>query len=50
MRCRVEQSSEPSETNAPAPEPLNVTYREYDTCAQVSQAAPKVSSVGGLGS
>ena len=39
MSCQVEQSSEQSDANAPAPKPLNVTYREYDTRAHVSQAA-----------
>ncbi|MCU1752800.1 formate dehydrogenase accessory sulfurtransferase FdhD [Pseudomonas sp. 6D_7.1_Bac1] len=39
MHCRVEQSSEQGDANAPAPKPLNVTYRDYDARALVSQAA-----------
>ncbi|MHC8287744.1 formate dehydrogenase accessory sulfurtransferase FdhD [Pseudomonas sp. XS1P51] len=39
MLCQVEQSREQSDANAPAPMPLNVPFREYDTSASVSQAA-----------
>jgi FdhD protein len=39
MICRVAQSSEAGNANAPAPQPLNVTYREYDSCTPVSQTA-----------
>lgn len=37
MSCRVEQSGEHSDANAPAPQPQNVAYREYDTGATLSQ-------------
>jgi FdhD protein len=39
MICRIEQPVELSDANAPAPQPINVAYRDYDEGAQVSQAA-----------
>ncbi|HEF4762052.1 TPA: formate dehydrogenase accessory sulfurtransferase FdhD [Pseudomonas putida] len=39
MVCQVEQRIDPSDTNAPAPTPLNVNFREYDNDAAVCQAA-----------
>lgn len=39
MHCRVEQLSAPSEANAPAPAPLNVGFREYETGALVAETA-----------
>lgn len=39
MPCRIEDSPKQNDANAPAPKPLTVTYREYDTRALVSEAA-----------
>lgn len=39
MLCQVEQPSELTDVNAPAPKPSHVTYREYDTALSVAQAA-----------
>ena len=39
MVCRVELSNELNDANAPAPKPLHVTYKEYDSNASVAQAA-----------
>lgn len=39
MLCQVEQCIDPSDTNAPAPTPLKVNFREYDSGAAVCQAA-----------
>ncbi|MBD9585684.1 formate dehydrogenase accessory sulfurtransferase FdhD [Pseudomonas sp. PDM03] len=39
MLCQVEQSNELTDVNAPAPQPLHVTFREYDKAAARSEAA-----------
>ncbi|NCE84328.1 formate dehydrogenase accessory sulfurtransferase FdhD [Pseudomonas sp. Q1] len=39
MICRVEHAVEAGDANAPAPQPRNVAYREYDEGAQVAEAA-----------
>ena len=39
MLCQVDQAIDRSDTNAPAPRPLNVNFREYDSGAAVAQAA-----------
>ncbi|MGE8066293.1 formate dehydrogenase accessory sulfurtransferase FdhD [Pseudomonas sp. NPDC089569] len=39
MVCPVEQSIDESETNAPAPMPLNVNFREYENGLPLSHAA-----------
>ncbi|NUU38194.1 formate dehydrogenase accessory sulfurtransferase FdhD [Pseudomonas sp. C2B4] len=39
MLCKVEQNIDRSDTNAPAPLPLNVGFREYDSDAAIGQAA-----------
>jgi FdhD protein len=39
MLCQVEQAIDRSDTNAPAPAPQNVNFREYDNGAAVSRAA-----------
>lgn len=39
MLCQVEHSSELTDANAPAPQPLHVTFREYDQAAARSEAA-----------
>lgn len=39
MVCQVKQPIDRSDTNAPAPKPLNVNFREYDTGAATAQAA-----------
>jgi len=39
MPCRIEESAEQNDANAPAPRPMTVNYREYDARALVSEAA-----------
>ena len=39
MLCKVEQADYRSDTNAPAPNPLSVNFREYENGASVCQAA-----------
>jgi FdhD protein len=39
MLCQVKQADDRSDTNAPAPKPLSVNFREYDNAASVCQAA-----------
>ncbi|VVP80042.1 Sulfur carrier protein FdhD [Pseudomonas fluorescens] len=39
MLCQVENHSDRSDTNAPAPKPLDVNFREYDSGAATSRAA-----------
>ena len=45
MLCQVEQANVRSDTNAPAPKPLNVNFREYDNAASVCQATPTALTV-----
>ncbi|KJZ33075.1 hypothetical protein VC35_28205 [Pseudomonas fluorescens] len=45
MLCQVEQADARSDTNAPAPKPLSVNFREYDNAASVCQAAPTALTV-----
>ena len=40
MLCQVEQTDSRSDTNAPAPKPLNVNFRKDDNAASVCQATP----------
>jgi len=45
MLCKVEQADSRSDTNAPAPKPLNVNFREYDNAASVCQTTPTALTV-----